>query len=147
MQFHQLQSIKQRPKARVGRGGKRGTTAGRGTKGQKARAGHRIRPAERDLVLRLPKKRGFRNKPKSEKPLILSIGAFLSRLEHLRSGKKELIVSRNTLVQLGFVPAGYRGEIKILGRGELKSAVTFKGLRVSAGIKRRIEKSGGKLVK
>jgi large subunit ribosomal protein L15 len=49
---------------RVGRGGKRGTTAGRGTKGQKARSGHCIRPAERDLIQRLPKLRGYKNKPK-----------------------------------------------------------------------------------
>jgi len=49
-------------KKRVARGGKRGTTAGRGQKGQKSRAGRRIRPAERDLVNRLPKLRGYKNK-------------------------------------------------------------------------------------
>ena len=53
---------KDRKKKRVGRGGKRGTTSGRGTKGQKSRSGHRIRPAERDLLIRIPKLRGYRNK-------------------------------------------------------------------------------------
>ena len=37
-------------KKRIGRGGKRGTYSGRGIKGQKARAGHRIRPEIRDIL-------------------------------------------------------------------------------------------------
>jgi large subunit ribosomal protein L15 len=67
MQLHELKPFHPNKKQRrVGRGGKRGTTSGRGTKGQKARAGHRIRPAERDLIQRLPKLRGFKNKPKKK---------------------------------------------------------------------------------
>lgn len=60
MQLHQLKPLhpNKRPKPRVGRGGKRGTYSGRGQKGQRARAGHRIRPASRDLLQRLPKLRG-----------------------------------------------------------------------------------------
>src|SRR5436853_265391 len=42
----------------VGRGGTRGKTSGRGTKGQKARAGHKIRPHIRDIIKKLPKLRG-----------------------------------------------------------------------------------------
>ena len=59
MQLHQLQPkhSKKRKKI-VGRGGKRGKTSGRGHKGQKARAGHRIRPEERDAIKKIPKKRG-----------------------------------------------------------------------------------------
>ncbi len=68
MQLHELKPNYSNKKGkRVGRGGKRGTTSGHGTKGQKSRAGHRIRPAERDLIQRLPKLRGFRNKPKRKK--------------------------------------------------------------------------------
>ena len=62
MQLHQLKP--DHPNAtikRVRRGGKRGTFSGRGTKGQHARAGHRIRPAERDFIQRLPKLRGVGN--------------------------------------------------------------------------------------
>ncbi len=56
MQLHQLQpSHKNRSKKRIGRGGKRGTYSGRGMKGQKARAGRKIRPAIRDLIQSLPK--------------------------------------------------------------------------------------------
>ncbi len=63
MQLHEISPLhKNREEKRIGRGGKRGTFSGRGTKGQKARAGHRIRPAERDLIQHLPKLRGTRNK-------------------------------------------------------------------------------------
>ena len=47
---------------RIARGGKKGTTSGRGTKGQKSRAGHNIRPAERDMIKKMPKLRGYRFK-------------------------------------------------------------------------------------
>ena len=46
--------------ARVGRGGKRGKTSGRGTKGQNARAGRKKRPEMRDIIKKLPKLRGYR---------------------------------------------------------------------------------------
>jgi large subunit ribosomal protein L15 len=64
---------KKKRKKRVGRGGKRGTYSGRGQKGQKARAGHRIKPAEKYLIYKLPKLRGIKNKPKSEKPIIFNL--------------------------------------------------------------------------
>ncbi|MFH1188555.1 MAG: hypothetical protein V1652_01780 [bacterium] len=65
MQLHELQSLHcNKKEKRVGRGGKRGTYSGRGVKGQSSRAGHRIRPAERDLIQSMPKLRGFANKPK-----------------------------------------------------------------------------------
>lgn len=55
-QLHTIQALhKLKKKKRIGRGGKRGTFSGRGTKGQKARAGRKIRPAIRDLIQSLPK--------------------------------------------------------------------------------------------
>src|SRR3954466_6681426 len=62
----------------VARGGKRGKTAGRGTKGQKARAGHKIRPEIRDIIKRIPKLRGRgknSNLTIQEKPIALNIDA------------------------------------------------------------------------
>lgn len=76
MQFHNLQSKTKRKKSRqVGRGGTRGKTSGRGTKGQNARAGHKKRPEMRDIIKRVPKLRGrgksslksFRPKAQGEK--------------------------------------------------------------------------------
>ena len=59
MQFHNLVAKTKRKYARqVGRGGTRGKTAGRGTKGQNARAGRKKRPELRDIIKRIPKLRG-----------------------------------------------------------------------------------------
>src|SRR3989339_1858585 len=59
MQFHNLQAKTKRKRARqVGRGGTRGKTSGRGTKGQNARAGHKKRPEIREILKKLPKRRG-----------------------------------------------------------------------------------------
>jgi len=59
MQFHNLKSKTKRKHSRqVGRGGTRGKTAGRGTKGQNARAGRKKRPELRDIIKRVPKLRG-----------------------------------------------------------------------------------------
>ncbi len=56
MQRHELQPKTPRKRKKlIGRGDK---TAGRGTKGQKARAGHKIRPEIRDFIKTLPKLRG-----------------------------------------------------------------------------------------
>src|ERR1700759_5379882 len=53
-----------RPYRRVGRGqsSTRGKQSGRGGKGQTARAGHKIRPALRDMIKKLPKRRGYGKK-------------------------------------------------------------------------------------
>lgn len=59
MQFHNLQAKTKRKRSRqVGRGGTRGKTSGRGTKGQNARAGNKKRPELRDVIKRVPKLRG-----------------------------------------------------------------------------------------
>lgn len=59
MQFHTLKRKTPNKKSRsVGRGGKRGKTSGRGTKGQNARAGRKKRPELRDFIKRVPKLRG-----------------------------------------------------------------------------------------
>ncbi len=63
MQLHEIQAVHtNKPRKRIGRGGKRGTYSGKGIKGQKSRAGKKIRPAIRDLIQRTPKLRGIRNK-------------------------------------------------------------------------------------
>ena len=59
MQLHSIKSKTKRITSKqVGRGGRRGKTAGRGTKGQNARAGHKNRPELRDFIKRFPKLRG-----------------------------------------------------------------------------------------
>lgn len=61
MQLNTLKRENPNKKARqVGRGGTRGKTAGRGGKGQTARAGNKRRPQMRDIIKKIPKLRGYR---------------------------------------------------------------------------------------
>ncbi len=144
MQLHNLISIeKRKSKKRVGRGGKRGTYSGRGIKGQKSRAGRRIRQAERDLIIRLPKKRGFKNKPTSPKSLVLNLKTVIAKLNPIPKKEKPAIIDRNLLSQAGLIPKKYKGDIKILGNHDIKIAVALKGLKFSKSVKIKIEKAGG----
>lgn len=132
MQLHNL-SIKNKREKRVARGGKRGTTGGRGTKGQKSRSGHRIRPAQRDLLIRIPKLRGYSNKPKSEENLILNLPDL--------SGIKADVINREALK--AHFGKKFREEIKILNKGEITKAIKIEGVKVSKAAKEKIEKAGG----
>ena len=128
---------KSRNKKRVGRGGKRGTTSGKGQKGQKSRAGHRIRPAIRDLLLRIPKLRGFKNKPKSPKFVSVNLGILAGKIS-------EPVIDRQILVKYKIIKNSEKN-IVILGQGDLKKAIEIKGLKVSKAAKEKIEKAGGKV--
>ncbi|MEY4731894.1 MAG: ribosomal protein large subunit ribosomal protein [Candidatus Parcubacteria bacterium] len=141
MQLHHLTGKKQRTK-RVGRGGKRGTTSGRGQKGQKSRSGHRIRPAERDLLIRIPKLRGFRNKPRSEKAILIELGRLAEKL-HARAGKGKLTVTLDVLREAGLVPRRYLGSVKILSGGEITYPIALHNIAISSAAKEKIEKAGG----
>lgn len=60
MQIHELKRVHKNKKDRlIGRGGKHAKTSGRGGKGQTARAGNKRRPALRDIIKKIPKKRGY----------------------------------------------------------------------------------------
>lgn len=127
MQLYQLRSqYNKKKKKRIARGGKRGTYSGRGIKGQKSRSGHKIKPQERDLIIRIPKHRGFRNKSLREKSLIINIGELEKKLEFLKSLPKKT-------------------KIKILGRGEIKKPVEVNGWEISKSAKQKIEAVGGKI--
>ncbi|MDE2019327.1 MAG: uL15 family ribosomal protein [Patescibacteria group bacterium] len=141
MKLHQLSSIKSRRSQRIGRGGKRGTTSGRGTKGQRSRAGRRIRPALRDLVIRLPKRRGFRNKQKAEKPAIFNIGELSQKLKSYAAGKGAVELNRELLQAAGLLGKNFKGKIKILGKGEAAFPMTVKGIAVSKSVEAKL---GGK---
>lgn len=141
MKLHELSSIKSRRSQRIGRGGKRGTTSGRGTKGQRSRAGRRIRPALRDLIIRLPKHRGFRNKPKTEKAVIFNIGDLSQKLKSY-AGKGTVELNREMLQAAGLVGKNFKGQIKILGKGEAAFPMTVKGIAVSKSVAAKLEKTG-----
>jgi large subunit ribosomal protein L15 len=143
MQLHQLKTIqKQKSKKRVGRGGKHGTFSGRGVKGQKSRAGAKIRPAWRDLIKQIPKRRGYRFKPISGKALIVNIG-IIDKLF-----KESEIVSLDSLLKKGLISRikGRIPEVKILGDGELNKKLSFVNLEFSESAKEKIKKAGGSVI-
>ena len=147
MQFHTLKRKTKNKKSQlVGRGGKRGKTAGRGTKGQKARAGHKIRPELRDFIKRLPKLRGRgvnSNKSIQTKPVVLHLGD----LKVFKAGE---LVSPTTLAAKGLMKTfgGKFPRVKILSSAGDKATVagvTIRGCQVSGTAKAEIEKAGGKI--
>lgn len=143
MQLHQLlPTKKQKSKKRIGRGGKRGTYSGRGIKGQKARAGRKLRPEWRDTLKRIPKRRGYRFKSIKERPAVLN----LDRLDpFFKDGD---LITPAILQQKGLIVKikGRIPVVKILGDGELTKKLDFKGLKVSQSAREKIEKAGGKLI-
>lgn len=132
---------KQKKSKQIGRGGKRGTTAGRGTKGQKARAGHKIRPALRDEIKKIPKLRGYKFQAIVEKPAVVNIEA----IEKLFSIGEEVtpisLAEKKVIGKKG----GRLPRVKILGSGALSKKVSVSGCLVSASAREKIEKAGGKV--
>lgn len=143
MQTNQLKRIHPNKKRMiVARGGKRGKTAGRGGKGQSARAGNKRRPQWRDIIKQLPKLRGRgvnSHKSIQTKPAIVNVGV----LEEVFSSGDA--INPTVLVEKGVVSkiSGVTPAIKILGDGELTKALKVSGCSVSESAKIKIEKAKG----
>ena len=136
MQNHQVQAQTPRRRARqIGRGGKRGKTAGRGTKGQRARAGHKIRPEIRDLIKKLPKRRGYRFTSVRLKPAVVNLGTLARHF-----GPNE-VVTPATLGAKGLIRpvAGRLPAVKVLGTGELTRALAIQGCQISASAQAKLK--------
>jgi large subunit ribosomal protein L15 len=125
------------PKTRVGRGeGSKGKTAGRGTKGTGARKS--VSPAfeggQMPIHMRLPKLKGFKNPFKTEFQVVN-----LARIDELfpEGGT----VGLKELVEKGAVRAGR--PVKVLGSGEISSAVQVSAHAFSASAKEKITAAGG----
>ena len=135
MQLNELQRVTPRKYGKkVGRGGKRGKTSGRGTKGQKARAGHRIFPQVREQLKKLPKLRGYKQKSIQDKPLVVNVGS----LEVAFAPNDT--VNPKVLLERGLIRSR-RGSkkpmVKILGDGELTKKLNVSGCVVSASRARK----------
>ncbi|HET9641529.1 MAG TPA: uL15 family ribosomal protein [Candidatus Paceibacterota bacterium] len=145
----QLNTLSPRTKATkrppVGRGGKRGKTSGRGGKGQTARAGHKIRPAVRDLIWKLPKRRGHgKNRARTVRTNRIAVSAVnLAALD--AAFKAGEIVSPATLLAKGLVrrAKGRAPKVKILGTGELTKALVVNGCMLSETASAAITGKGG----
>ncbi|MFQ5945361.1 MAG: 50S ribosomal protein L15 [Anaerolineae bacterium] len=128
-------------RTRVGRGiaAGKGKTAGRGTKGQNSRSGGGVRPyfegGQLPLVRRFPQMRGFRN-PHRREFAVVNVERLASRF---RAGDE---VTPEVLAEAGMVKKSHL-PIKILGRGDLESALQVKAHAFSAQAKAKIEAAGG----
>lgn len=141
----QLASLKTKKTQRVGRGGKRGTTAGRGQKGQKSRSGRKMRPASRDLLLRLPKKRGFRNKPTSDASHEIELKTLAKKFAALAAGGSAK-VNAETLKTVGVIRDSVSPKhLKVIGNSAVSIALHLSGIKTTKGAKAAIEKAGGKV--
>lgn len=142
MQVHDVLVKTTKKKKRVGRGGKRGTTSGRGTKGQKSRAGHKIRPALRDLVKKIPKKRGVKFSKQQVKRIVLNLGVLD---KHFKAGQK---VTLKTLQKQGLINTPYRKSnftVKVLDRGKITQKLIFENIDVSKSAADKIFAVGGEV--
>ena len=141
MKIHDLKPAEgaTRKRKRVGRGigGKGGKTAGRGTKGQRARGGipAAFEGGQMPLNMRIPKLRGFNNPFRVEYQAIN-----LDTLEE--TGLDE--ITPEALLSKGLVSKG--ALVKVLGRGELTRAVTVHAHGFSKSAQSAIEAAGGSVV-
>lgn len=129
-------------KKRVGRGdgSRKGSFSGRGCKGQKARAGFRMKPGfeggQLPIIKRLPSQRGFTNIFKTEFDVV-NVG----QLTVFEAGTEVDLVK---LVTAGLVKTGQK-LVKILGDGEIDRPLTVKADQFTATAKAKIEAAGGKI--
>lgn len=143
MKLHELSpaagSTKARKRIGRGAGSGQGKTAGKGHKGQKARAGRGMRPGfeggQMPLQRRLPK-RGFNNIFRTEMAIVN-----LSALDKAFEAGETVTV--DALVAKGLVKKVLDG-VKVLGNGELSKALTVQANAFSESAKQKIEAAGGK---
>lgn len=143
MELHNLEApigAKKKPK-RVGRGpgSGHGKTSCRGHNGQRSRSGHSLKKGfeggQMPLHRRLPK-RGFINIFKEEYNII--------NVDALRIFKEGDVVNPQVLYQVGKIKSLDK-QLKILGRGELKHALTVIAHKFSTSARSKIETAGGKV--
>ncbi len=142
MKYNDLIVEKNTRPTRKGRGisAGQGKTAGRGTKGQKSRTGHRKMPAgfmggQRAIMQAIPKLKGFKSiHPKAEV-------VYIDRLNEL-SGK----VDNYALAEAEMISSPF-AKVKVISRGELKSKIELETQFASKSAIEAIKKAGGSFKK
>ena len=142
MTLHELSpapgSVREVKRIGRGHGSGQGKTAGKGHKGQKARAGRGMRPGfeggQMPLQRRVPK-RGFNN--------IFATRYAIVNLAALNKFENGAVVDTEALKAAGLVKNSYDG-VKILGNGALEKNLTVKAAAFSESAKSKIEAAGGK---
>jgi large subunit ribosomal protein L15 len=157
MKLHDLRPAEgsRTAKTRVGRGiaAGKGKTAGRGTKGQKARAGGSIKPwfegGQTPLHQRIPKLRGFKNRFKIEYEVV-NVGAIAAAAErgafetdpHAKGKTAPITINQDVLRAVGLVRT-LNKPLKVLGDGELTTPLFVVADAFTATARTKIEAAGG----
>ena len=142
MKYNDLVVEKNTRPSRKGRGisAGQGKTAGRGTKGQKARTGHRKMPAgfmggQRAIMQAVPKLKGFKSiHPKAEV-------VYTDRLNELSGKVDNYALAEAALISSPFV------KVKVITRGELTSKIELETQFASKSAVEAIKKAGGSFKK
>lgn len=139
MRYHQLKLDRQRGRRRIGRGiaAGGGKTAGRGTKGQGARAGARKRPGfeggQNPLYMRLPKLRGFRRPGKAA--ATVTTGQVISLAVNN--------IDRATLLAAGLIKRN-AGHVRLVLKGDIDRPLSVRLDGITGGASRALTASGGR---
>lgn len=145
MQANQLKRIHPNKKRMtVARGGKRGKTAGRGGKGQSARAGNKRRPEWRDIIKRVPKLRGRgKNSNKSFQDFASVINLEVLETTFVNNDS----VTPTILIEKGLISkiSGKVPKVKILGNGEITKVLKISGCSISGSAREKVVKAGGSI--
>lgn len=142
MKLHELSpaagSTKESKRIGRGHGSGQGKTAGKGHKGQKARAGRGMRPGfeggQMPLQRRIPK-RGFNNIFAKE-IVAINVGS-------LNAFEDGAVVNNDALIEAGIIKKVCDG-VKVLGNGEITKKLTVQVAAFSESAKQKIEAAGGK---
>jgi large subunit ribosomal protein L15 len=144
MKLHDLRPAEgsKKKRRRVGRGiaAGQGKTAGRGTKGQRARTGRGIKPyfegGQLPLVRRLPHTRGFTNIYRVPYQVV-NLNVLNERFDAGTEITPELLAERGMV--------GKKDRVKVLGNGELTKALTVRAHAFSSSAREKIAAAGGKV--
>ena len=138
MKYNDLKVEKNTRPNRKGRGisAGQGKTAGRGTKGQKSRAGHNKMPAgfmggQRAIMQAIPKRKGFKSFHKKAEVV------YTDRLNDLKGKVDNLI-----LAEKGLISSPYN-KVKVISRGELTAKIELETQFASKSAVEAIKKAGG----
>lgn len=136
--YHELQATPNKDRKRVGRGisAGQGKTAGRGTKGQKARTGKKLSAAfmggQTSLMRTAPKLRGFKS---------LRVPAQVVYSDELNALKGK-VIDNAALYEAGIITTPYHS-VKVIARDEITEKIDLKVQGASKSVVTAIEKAGG----
>ncbi len=145
LRLEKMRSLVKKRKT-IGRGGSRGGTSGKGTKGQKARSGGGVRPGyeggQMPLTRRLPK-RGFNNANFKQQVEIVSLARIAGVFDSGATITIDDLISKGLVAAKKSLGGANLIHVKILGSDELKKKLIIVANAFSKSASKRIQDSGG----